>query len=273
MACRWRSFTRRARFDDPPPSPRSLRRVPGRAPPALPPPERLRFQAGLASVFSVGKAPVVLGGAGWFLGVRWRDFSASLEGRALFAPSAGVEDISLGYSFAGASGVTCLHYEWALACVRFELGTLFGSSFEGHMNPRHIPSSGVAIRIAGDRTITPALAVRPYLRGHGRNRILSHDLHGAGDPALDFTVAVGINWARAGHIPISAFAGDKVMSTWRSIVVMAGLISVALAVVAATSCGTHDLVYHPDKDAGGCGEGDGGAGGAEEAAAAARDDE
>ncbi len=51
------------------------------------------------------------------------------------------------------------------------------------------------------------------------------------------------------------------MSTWRSIVIMAGMISAALAVVPATSCGTYDLVYHPDKDAGVCEEKDGGAGG------------
>jgi hypothetical protein len=52
------------------------------------------------------------------------------------------------------------------------------------------------------------------------------------------------------------------MSAWRSIVVLVGLSSAALFVVAATSCWSGDLVYHPDHDAGACDPGDGGAGGA-----------
>ncbi len=187
-----------------PPAPSSPPAPPPRPPaPALAPPERLRFQAGLASVFSVGKAPSVLGGASWFLGVRWRDFSAALEGRALFAPSAGVDDISLRYSFVGASGVTCLHYEWALACVRFELGTLFGSSFEGHMNPNHTPSSGVAVRIAGDRTITRALMVRPYFELMAKtvsSRMIStgHESPLWISPSLSASIGLGLVMSRAG---------------------------------------------------------------------------
>jgi hypothetical protein len=57
-------------------------------PVAVPLPERRRFQAGLASVFSIGTAPTVVGGVGGFLGVRWPSVSLALEGRALFAPAA-----------------------------------------------------------------------------------------------------------------------------------------------------------------------------------------
>ncbi|MEO5728195.1 MAG: hypothetical protein ABI134_27215, partial [Byssovorax sp.] len=183
----------------PPPPPPAL---PAPAP-VLTPPELPRFQAGLASVFATGKAPVVLGGAGWFVGVRWRDFSAALEGRALFAPSAGVEDISLSYSFAAASGVTCLHYKWALACVRVELGSLFGKAVNGYIDPRHAPSAGVALRLAGDWTVSPALAVRTYFEIMGEtapSRMLSTERT---DPlwvssSLSASIALGLVMTRAG---------------------------------------------------------------------------
>lgn len=131
--------------------------------PVVTPIELPRFQAGLASVFAIGKAPVLLGGAGWFVGVRWHDFSAALEGRALFAPSADVEGIPWRYSFAAASAAICMHDAWGLVCVRGEVGSLQGKSHTGQTYPRHAPSVGVAMRIARDWTITPALVVRPYL--------------------------------------------------------------------------------------------------------------
>jgi hypothetical protein len=189
-----------------PPAPSSLPPPPPALPapaPVLTPPERLRFQAGLASVFTIGKAPVVLGGAGWFLGVRWRDFSAALEGRALFAPAAEVDGLSLRYSFAAASGAACVHYEWALACLRGEVGSLFGSSRMGYMDPKRVSSSGVAIRLAGDWTIAPALAVRPYFEIMGEtasSRMISTERVNPLwiSPSLSASIGLGLVMSRAG---------------------------------------------------------------------------
>jgi hypothetical protein len=183
----------------PPPPPSGL---PAPAP-VLIPPERLRFQAGLASVFAIGKAPVVLGGAGWFLGVRWRDFSAALEGRALFAPSAEIDGLSLHYSLLAASVAACIHAEWALACLRGEVGSLHGKSDTGRTYPRHAPSSGVGIRIAGDWAITPALAIRPYFEVMAETasaRLISTERVAPlwFSPSLSATLGLGLVMSRAG---------------------------------------------------------------------------
>jgi hypothetical protein len=138
-------------------------------PPPAPPADRPRFEGGLSSAFTIGKAPVVLGGAELFVGLRWRDYSAALGGRALLAPSAGLVDTSSAYIFAAASAAACVHIEWALACARFEVGSLYGSSVKGHIDPGYIPSRGVGIRIAGDRAITPVIALRPYLEVMGES--------------------------------------------------------------------------------------------------------
>lgn len=132
--------------------------------PALPPPPPAdpAYEGGLATVFTIGKAPVVLGGAGLFFGLRWRYFSAALEGRALFAPSVGVEDTSVTYSFLGASISTCGHLNKALACVRAEAGSLFGGSTNGRLSPAYVRSGGVALRIARDWNLSSLFAVRPY---------------------------------------------------------------------------------------------------------------
>lgn len=145
----------------PPPAP-----APSPVPPPAPVPaltsDYPRYEGGLATVFSLGKAPVVLGGAGVFFGLRWRYVSAALEGRALFFPSVGVEDTSVTYSFLGASLSTCGHLSKALACLRAEAGTLFGSSANGKVSPDHVRSGGVALRLARDWDLSSLFAVRPY---------------------------------------------------------------------------------------------------------------
>jgi hypothetical protein len=96
----------------PPPSPveapllEPVEPAPAELPPEPPPvfaplPERRRFQAGLASVFSICTAPTVVGGVGGFLGVRWTSLSLALEGRALFAPAATLNQAKVrdGYHF------------------------------------------------------------------------------------------------------------------------------------------------------------------------------
>ncbi len=144
----------------PAPSPPPTQTLPPPAP--LPLPERLRVQAGLSLVFNIGKAPVIVGGADAFFGVRWRDISAAVEGRALFAPSAGIAGTSLSYSFMAVSAALCGHVEWAFACLRAEAGVLFGRSFEGYTEPNHVSSPGLALRLARDWAVTPKLAIRPY---------------------------------------------------------------------------------------------------------------
>lgn len=148
--------------DPVPPAPSSppTQTLPPPAP--LPLPERLRIQAGLSSVFAIGKAPVIVGGAGLFFGVRWRDISAAVEGRALFAPAAGIAGTSLSYSFMAASAVLCGHVEWGFACVRGEAGVLSGRSAKGYTEPNHVSSPGLALRLARDWAVTPKLAIRPY---------------------------------------------------------------------------------------------------------------
>jgi hypothetical protein len=85
----------------PPPAPESEPRSPPQPVPPSPLPERRIFQAGLASVFSTGTAPTIVGGVSGFLGVRWPSVSLALEGRALFAPSAMIEQAAVrdGYHF------------------------------------------------------------------------------------------------------------------------------------------------------------------------------
>jgi len=68
------------------------------APPPLPPPPAPRalpdphcYELGLSAVFSAGTAPVVTGGVGGTVGLRWPQASVAAEGRVLFAPSAEIE--------------------------------------------------------------------------------------------------------------------------------------------------------------------------------------
>ena len=129
-------------------------------------PERRLFQAGLASVFSTGTAPTLLGGVSGFLGVRWPSTSLALEGRALFAPSATIEDATVrsGYHFthAAISGSGCYHPAWALvfACVRIEAGSLFVGNPGFEVNPSQLAILGLGFRLGGDWALTPWLALR-----------------------------------------------------------------------------------------------------------------
>jgi hypothetical protein len=129
-------------------------------------PERRLFQAGLASVFSTGTAPTLLGGVSGFLGVRWPSTSLALEGRALFAPSATIEGATVhsGYHFthAAISGSGCYHPAWALvfACARIEAGSLFIGNPGLEVNPSQLAILGLGFRLGGDWALTPWLALR-----------------------------------------------------------------------------------------------------------------
>jgi hypothetical protein len=135
---------------------------------AAPLPELRRFQAGVSSVFSIGNAPSVLGGVGWFVGVRWPSVSLALEGRALFAPSATIATATrlARYSaeFSAISGSGCYHPAWAFACVRAEVGNLtFDNPSKGFSFPSsHITVLGLGFRFGGERTLTSRLALRAY---------------------------------------------------------------------------------------------------------------
>jgi hypothetical protein len=167
-------FTR-APEDPASPAPSVLAPSPASCPPApepmisppssvTPPPDPSSYQVGLASVFSLGTAPVVVGGVGWFFGMRWRDISAALEGRALFAPSAEIGALSARFLFAAISLSPCIHYAWAFACGRVEVGSLVaGETAAARTNNNHALSLGAGMRFGGDLSISRAFALRPYL--------------------------------------------------------------------------------------------------------------
>jgi hypothetical protein len=156
----------------PPPSPLP---VPEPTPPPTPPapptaspplPEPRRVQAGLASVFSFGAAPSVVGGVGGFVGVRWPSVSLALEGRALFAPSATLARATVrdGYhfDFAAISGTACLHPAWAFLCARAEIGSLSFGKLGTNITPDRMNVLGLGARFGGDWTVTSWLAIRAY---------------------------------------------------------------------------------------------------------------
>jgi hypothetical protein len=146
--------------------------LPPEPPPPVPAPlpERRRFQAGLASVFSIGTAPSVLGGVGWFVGVRWPSASLALEGRALFAPSATIiaqgtvrDGYHFGYTAASVTG--CYHRAWASGCVRTEIGSLSFSNSNNNINfyASHMAILGVGFRFGGEQKLTSWLSARVYV--------------------------------------------------------------------------------------------------------------
>jgi hypothetical protein len=172
--------------------------LPPEPPPPVPAPlpERRRFQAGLASVFSIGTAPSVLGGVGWFVGVRWPSASLALEGRALFAPSATIARVKVsdGYRFGytAASVTGCYHRAWASGCVRTEVGSL---SF-GHANFRydasHMAILGVGLRFGGERKATSWLSLRVYVE------MLFQPLPGKYVDIVNNTIVRGSAWSQPG---------------------------------------------------------------------------
>ena len=150
-----------------PPSPRV-------APPAPPAPRRApvlpaqpRAQIGLVATFSLGSAPVVVGGATWHLGARWAGFSAALEGRALFAPSANLPGprVQEGYRFllAAVAASGCVHPTWAFACFQMEWRSLAISNARIDIDPDHLSRLGLGFRFGGERAITRSVALRAFV--------------------------------------------------------------------------------------------------------------
>lgn len=163
-------FTRPPEPSEPsPPAP-----LPPAPAPALPPPpiasplvpERHRFQAGIASVVSIGIAPTVVGGAGLFLGMRWPRASLAIEGRALLAPSVRFEQATVrdGYHllFAAISSTACYHLAWASMCGRVEAGNLSFSNPAASFAPSRMSVLGFGFRLGAERALTPWLAIRAY---------------------------------------------------------------------------------------------------------------
>jgi hypothetical protein len=108
----------------------------------------------------------MLGGVGWFVGVRWPSVSLALEGRALFAPSAtfarpAVRD---GYSFglAAVSGTACYQPAWVFVCARAEIGDLFFGKAGADVRNNRRPVAGFGFRGGVDRALTPRIAIRVY---------------------------------------------------------------------------------------------------------------
>ena len=147
------------------------------APPPLPPPPAprvlpapFRYELGLSAVFSAGTAPVVTGGVGWTVGVRWPQVSAAAEGRVLFSPPVVIEGYGTrdNYNFVYAAGsvVGCFYpwSAWVSVCIRGELGTLSSSlnSPPGRLTGNLIPLAGIGLRLGGERLLTRGLALRAY---------------------------------------------------------------------------------------------------------------
>ena len=137
--------------------------IPRRTPP---PPERPSIRTGIASVFSTGTAPVVLGGVGWFIGVRWPKFSAALEGQALFAPSAELRSPrvhdSYHFLFVSASASGCAHGVWAFICTYVGWGSLSFGHATVNIDPDRTSRLGLGFRFGGERALTHSIALRAY---------------------------------------------------------------------------------------------------------------
>lgn len=156
----------------PAPTPVELPPAPVVPPPApVSPPPRPLYQAGIASVFSAGTAPVVTGGVGWMLGVRWPEVSAAFEGRVTFAPSAEIDGYrkrdTYNFVFAAASVSVCVHpwAAWAFACARGEIGTLsFGlnNSPDYFITSNRVAFLGAGFRLGGEHVLMRGLALRVY---------------------------------------------------------------------------------------------------------------
>ncbi len=133
--------------------------------PALPP-EPYRLQVGLASVFSIGTAPTVVGGLDWFVGVRRENVEVAIEGRALLAPSAEVEIFrrreGYQYLYAAVSGSGCYHHAWAFGCARIEVGSLSLKNPAVDIRASEIGRLGAGLRIGGEKRLMPGLAIRVY---------------------------------------------------------------------------------------------------------------
>jgi hypothetical protein len=109
----------------------------------------------------------VLGGVGWFIGVRWPRFSAALEGQALFAPSAELRSARVhdGYHFlfASASASGCVHGAWAFACTQVGWGLLSFGHVTLNIDPDRTSRLGLGFRFGGELALTHAVALRAYV--------------------------------------------------------------------------------------------------------------
>ncbi len=132
------------------------------------------MQAGLASVFSIGTAPSVVGGLGWFFGVRRENVEVALEGRALLAPSAEIEVFrrreGYQYLYAAISGSACYHHAWAFGCARIEGGSLSLKNPAVEIRAGEIGILSAGIRFGGEKMLMPELAIRMYVDISGQAR-------------------------------------------------------------------------------------------------------
>ena len=148
-----------------PPAPKPAAPEPSK-PSTLPLTERPRVQIGLASVFSIGAAPVVVGGVAVLGGVRWKTVSLALEGSVLLAPSATIENftISNGYHYllATAAGLGCYHGRWAFVCAQTEASVLSVGHSITKFTGAQTASLGFGGRLGAEWVLTPGLALRVY---------------------------------------------------------------------------------------------------------------
>lgn len=119
----------------------------------------------LASVFSYGVAPVVVGGVAGSAAIRWQRFSLSIEGSALFAPSATIEHllISNGYRYVvvTAALLGCYHPSWFI-CAHVDTSVLSVDHSDARIIDAQTASVSFGPRLGGEWALTPWLTVRAY---------------------------------------------------------------------------------------------------------------
>lgn len=143
-----------------------------RAAPAqpLPPPvvDQPLLQLGLASVFSIGAAPVVVGGVSGGVGVRWSNISAEIEIKGLFAPSATIKDYHIhdGYRYfvAQADALGCYHAGWAFGCVQgnARILSIRNSNPQIDKIAPTVDTVGAGVRVGGEWPLTSLVSLRAY---------------------------------------------------------------------------------------------------------------
>lgn len=145
--------------EQPKPTPAPAHLTPSRELPSI--------RAGIASAFAIGAAPVVLGGVGWFIGVRWPRFSAAIEGQALFAPSAEIRSprvqVDYHFLFTSASASGCVHGAWVFACMQAGWGSLSFQHATLNIDPDRTSRLGLGFRFGGERAVTHTIALRAYV--------------------------------------------------------------------------------------------------------------
>jgi hypothetical protein len=136
------------------------------------------IQLGLASVFSIGLSPVVVGGVAGFVGLRWGRVLLALEGSYVFTPTATLDGFSTPggwhYSVTTGAALGCYPLGPLLVCGRGEVRALSISNSHILVGRGLTSSFGFGPRVSGEWEITPLIALRAYgeIVMHSRTTVL-----------------------------------------------------------------------------------------------------